>query len=296
MSEKSLKVIAGTPDRPLIISGVEIPCYVLEDETRVFSQRGFFSALGLSRVSVKTEGGSKIPRFAATESINPLIDKDLGVALSSPILFKSPVGGIAHGYPATILPEICKVVLEARRQGVLHRQQQTLAERCQILIEGLATVGVIALVDEATGYQRIREERALAKILEKYIAEELQPWTKTFPIEFYEELCRLKGWPNILSVKRPSVIGKYTNEFVYERLAPGVLKELREKNPRLSKGYRAKKHHQWLTPDLGHPKLKEHLAAVIALMRASPNWNALLRNIQRAFPKFGDQSSLPFEE
>jgi len=39
-------------------------------------------------------------------------------------------------------------------------------------------VGIIALVDEATGYQRLREELALASILEKFIAKEPQPWTK----------------------------------------------------------------------------------------------------------------------
>ena len=292
MSEKSLKVIAGAPDRPLIISGVEIPCYVLENETRVFSQRGLTRAVGLN-----PDAGYRIPQLLETRAIKSIINNDLVAGLKSPILFKNPVGGgNASGYPATILPELCKIVLEARRQGVLSPHQETLAERCQILIEGLATVGVIALVDEATGYQQIREQRALAKILEQYIAPELLPWSKTFPMEFYEELCRLRGWPSILSVKRPSVIGRYTNQFVYERLAPGVLEKLREQNPKGPEGYRPNKHHQWLTPEHGHPKLKEHLAAVIALMRAAPNWGAFLRSIQRAFPKFGDQSSLPLEE
>ena len=29
-----LKVIAGEPDRPLVIGDIQIACYVLEDETR----------------------------------------------------------------------------------------------------------------------------------------------------------------------------------------------------------------------------------------------------------------------
>ena len=49
-------------------------------------------------------------------------------------------------------------------------------------MRGLARVGIIALVDEATGFQRIREERALATILEKFIAKEIQPWAMTFPL------------------------------------------------------------------------------------------------------------------
>ena len=74
-----------------------------------------------------------------------------------------------------------------------------------ILIRGLATIGVIALVDEATGYQEIRARRALATILEKFIAEKLQPWTKTFPYEFYE-LYKLKGWSGPDGHKRTPLI------------------------------------------------------------------------------------------
>ena len=36
MSTEPLEVIAGAPDRPLVIGDIEIPCYVVEDETRVF--------------------------------------------------------------------------------------------------------------------------------------------------------------------------------------------------------------------------------------------------------------------
>ena len=70
-------------------------------------------------------------------------------------------------------------------------------------MRGFARVGIEALVDEATGYQRIREERALSKILERYIADELQPWTKTFPYNFYEGIVKLKQWPSIYAIKRP---------------------------------------------------------------------------------------------
>ena len=48
MKEEALSVIAGAPDKPMVINGVEIPCYVLEDEARVLSQRGLLSGLGIS--------------------------------------------------------------------------------------------------------------------------------------------------------------------------------------------------------------------------------------------------------
>ena len=127
-------------------------------------------------------------------------------------------------------------------------------------------------------------------------AKELQTWTRTFPYEFYEQIFRLKGWPGPDGVKRPSVIGHYTNNFVYERLAPGLLAELQTLNPIYANGVRRHRHHQWFTPELGHPKLKEHLAAVTALMRASSNWAAFERSIDRAFPKLNEQTVMLLDD
>ena len=292
MSKKPLKVIAGTPDRPLIIGDVEIPCYVLEDETRVLSQRGMAEGIGLSIA------GSRLPRMMDSKSLKPFISKDLLLGLDSPMIFTNPGGGgVAYGYPATLLVNICNAILEARDAGMLKSNQMHISRRADILMRGLATVGIIALVDEATGYQQLREERALATILEKFIAKELQPWTKTFPYEFYKQIFRLKGWAGPTGVKKPSVIGHYTNDFVYSRIAHGILEELKTINPTIpTTGRRKTTHHQWFTPDLGHPKLKEHLAAVTALMRAAPNWDSFKRSLQRALPKLNKTMNLPFNE
>ena len=289
-----LKVIAGTPDKPLVIGGVEIPCYVLEDETRVLSQGGFLQAIGRSRTS-KTETGGVVetPLFLAAKNLKPFLPRKLLVS-STPIPFQASEGSKGYGYRATLLPEVCNVYLEARDAGVLLPSQLHIAERAEILIRGLATVGIIGLVDEATGYQEIRERNALATILEEFITDELQPWTKTFPYEFYQEIFRLKGWDGPKGKKRPQVIGHYTNDLVYARIAPGVLEELRRKNPPvLPSGARKSRHHQWFT-DSGHPRLKEHLAAIMALQRVSPDdaWDTFMNYVDRAFPKHS-QLGLP---
>ncbi len=195
-----------------------------------------------------------------------------------------------------MLPRVCEVYLEAREAGALLPSQEHIAAKAEILIRGLATVGVIALVDEVTGYQRIREERALATILEKIIAKELQPWTKTFPYEFYELIYKLRGWPGPHGNKRTPQIGKDTNDIVYERLAPGVYDELRRINPMRPSGSRKTHHHRWFTPDIGHPQLKEHLAGVMALMRAAPNWNRFKAMLQRAYPKSSEVIPLALDD
>ena len=300
MSEP-LKVIAGTPDRPLVIGDIEIPCYVLEDETRVLSQRGVLKSLAVARGGPRgntnpkgEENGAQMPRFASQKWLHPFIGAESLVALKSPILFQGVAGRQTYGYPASLLVDLCSAILEADDFGTTTARQEPIVERAKTLIRGFATVGIIALVDEATGYQRIREERALATILEKFIAKNLQPWTKTFPYEFYQEIFRLKGWDGPEGVKRPSIIGVYTNDIVYDRLAPGVLEELQRVNPVLPAGYRKNRHHQWFTRDIGHPKLKEHLLVVIALMRASTNWTMFKRNLARVFPRHAEQ--IPMHE
>ena len=290
MSKKPLKVIAGAVDRPLVIAGVEISCFVLEDETRVLVQRGLATGIGMSKPS-----GVQVYRFASSSSMRPFVSNALIEVLDNPIRFLTP-SGIGHGYPASILVDLCTAVLAARDARALKTNQAHIASRADILIRGLATVGIIALVDEVTGYQRMRSERALATILEKFIAKELQPWTRTFPYEFYKQIFRLKGWPGPDGTKRPVIIAQYTNDIVYERLAPGVLKELQQRNPTRLTGGRRHRHHQWFTPDFGHPKLKEHLAAVTAFMRAAANWTVFQRNLNRAFPKLNETIPLPFDD
>ena len=153
----------------------------------------------------------------------------------------------------------------------------------------LAHVGIVALVDEAAGYQEIRSKEALQALLDAFLQKEFAAWAKRFPDQFYKEMFRLRGlaW-NKLSVKRPQYIGKLTNDVVYERLAPGILEELQHRNPKDEKGRRLGRHHRLLTDDIGHPALARHLRAVIGLMRASSNWEQFHKMLNRAFPKKGD--------
>ena len=93
-------------------------------------------------------------------------------------------------------------------------------------------------------------------------------YTKTFPLEFYRQIFRLKGW-EWKDGKMPSVVGRYTNDLVYNRLTSGLLEELRRHNPMTDKGYRRHKHHQYLTRNLGHPALSHRLYELIGMARAS---------------------------
>lgn len=79
---------------------------------------------------------------------------------------------------------------------------------------------------------------------------------------------------------------KYTADIIYSRLGPGILDELHRINPKTSKGHRKNKHHQWLTEDVGHPQLAQHLYAVINFMKAADSWEDFKRMLNRALPKY----------
>ena len=294
---KYLKAIAGAPDKPLKIGGIEIPCYVLEDETRVLTQTGLYFSMGLSAGGRIVDGQNRMTVFLGNLSAKGMKINELLTATSKPIYFKPIRGSIAYGFPAQILPELCVAIIDARKLEILNSRYDHVVERADLLIRALATVGIIAMVDEVTGYQDIRAKAALAIILEKYIAEEYRPWTMTFPHDFYKEIFRLKGWPTYgpKISKKPAVIGHYTNDIVYERLAPGVLKELQRRNPVVS-GHRKQRHHQWLTGEIGHPALNNHIAGVMALQRAALDWPHFRRLVQLSYPKFNEQTLLPLND
>lgn len=288
-----LEAIHGSADHPLKIGNLEIPCYVLEDGKRVLVQNGMLTALDMAQGTAGRGEGNRLVKFMNTKAMLGYANDELRASILNPIRFKTPTGQETVGYEATILADICDAVLEARKADKLNYQQHHIADQCEILMRGFARVGIIALVDEATGYQDYRDRQALERILDRFLQDELAKWAKRFPDTFYKELFRLRGWeykPD--SVKRPKLVGTLTNDLVYSRLAPGVLDELKRRTPRDDHG-RAKVHyHRWLTDDLGVPRLQEHLSAVIALMKAAQDWRTFMRMMNRALPKWAGNYEL----
>ncbi len=283
----------GSPDKPLRIGNLEIPCYVLDNEKRVITQGGVLTAFSMSPGTATKGGGDRIANFVNTKSINPHASSVLREMITNPIKFRA-AGSLAYGYEATILPEICDAILDARGAGSLNYQQEHIAKQAEILIRAFARVGVIALVDEATGYQDVRDRQALRAILKEYIDGKLYEWTLTFPTKFFKGICRLKNWP-WNNGKMPSVTGKYINDLVYGRLTPGLVEELRRLNPRTDKGHKKFQDHRFLTRDIGHPSLADFVHEHIGVQNALEDgaWEKYKRIIDLRYPRMGD--TLPLD-
>jgi hypothetical protein len=271
---------------------------------RVLSQGTFLKAIGRSR-SPKAGTGvlatvDGIPFFLQADVLKPFVDNDL-VASTAPVFFVTKSGQQKVGYDADLLPIVAEVYLKFRDACAAEgkpvpKQYAHLVTACDVVMRGLARVGIAALVDEATGYQEVRDRRALQEILDKFLLKEFAAWAKRFPDEFYKQIFRLRGWEwKGMKVNRPQCVARYTMDLVYSRLLPGIVKELEARNPKQDNGERKVAHHQFLTLDLGHPALAQHLASVINVMRGYDNWKEMMRHLNRAIPK-QNQEIMPLFE
>lgn len=267
-----------------------LKCFVTDDGERYISGRSMTASIGM-----KGRGQGAI-RIATNSKLLPYMNHSLVMALENPIVITGKTPRPVHGFRAEILADLCDIILEARKDGVLTTEQEIrYAEYAEKLIRGFARVGIVALVDEATGYQEVREKRALQTIIDKYITHEpARKWTKTFPDDFWFKLVKLKGYDSYMALKRPAFVGHWVNDIVYSRLAPGIKKALKERNPRSNSGHRKNKHHQLLTDDYGLPELRSHLEKVMLLMDAASNQREFEKLLNRALPKYGDTLELDF--
>lgn len=268
----------------LPVAEMSLDCVVLDDGRRVISQGSILLSLGRSETSGRRTRNDNRPPFVEAGNLVPFFTDELKSKFERVEYRLDGVIGTRQGYEAEILPLICEVYLAAREAGVLTPQQLPAAQQAEILVRGLSRVGIIALVDEATGYQDVRARDALATILEAWVTDELQPWVKTFDVEFYKQLFRLRGIQfDPASVKRPSYFGHLTNDVVYKRVAPGVFDEIKAQRA-ADETKRKAKFFQQLTDEVGHPKLREHLASVTTIMKLSSDWTDFKKKLDQIHP------------
>lgn len=280
----------------LSIAGVDLPCAVVENAAspdhpfRLFSQQGFLQALGRAGKAKGGQGASVVdgpPPFLAAKNLNPFIPEHLKWS-TAPLIYRPKKAARAFGFRAELLPEVCWVYLEARKAGALDRypNQMQVAENCELILRGLATVGVIALVDEATGFQEKRAKDELQQIIDAYIRPEWKRYGSKFPEAFFREVYRLHGWPfKPGNAKRTPFLGKIINKYIYGSFHKVVFSELRARNPIQSNGRRKTKHYEWLTEEVGLPQLEKQIDDVTLLMKIARGKDEFEDLYERAFAK-----------
>jgi len=277
------QVLSNTPKAThwgeLTIGDTVLPCYVLETGERVFSLKGVVVSL------IGTQGG-QLSEYLKVKALQEFLPEDLTPAEdgSIPALITFDTGGkgvatIAQGLPVEKLIDLCSSYSTAAEKGALTERQQGIARTANSFLRACSKVGVIALVDEATGYQYDREVQALQFKLKIFLSEELRRWEKTFPDELWQEFARLTHWSGPIHM-RPKYWGKLVMELVYGYLDKDVCDWLKANAPKPMKG---QNYHQWLSSQYGLKRLNEHIWMVIGIAKTCAAMGELQRIMAERF-------------
>lgn len=276
-----------------------ISAAVLPNGKRLLTQATFLRALGRSR-SPKAGTGvlstvDGLPFFLQAKALEPFISSDLRMS-TTPIFFRSQSGKRMVGYDAQLLPDVAEVYLKYRDSLLAEKkdsplQYQAIFAACDAIVRGLAKVGIVALVDEATGYQYDRPRRELQEQLARFISESLRRWVQTFPADYFKHLARLRGVVfNPTTMKLPQYFGTLTNNLIYKRLAPGLVRKLKER--RLERGSPGNKLWQWLSEDVGYPGVLVHMGTVVGLMKIHTDYADFMEQLDSIAPVWPDEPGL----
>lgn len=281
----------GAPDKPIRIADIEVPCYVLEDGRRVIPTNGMLDTLTMARGGAMVRGMNRLELFVSRDRIKPFVSSALHERIRNPIKFL--IGkNIAYGFTSDTLIEIAEAVIQADNAGVLQKQQAGIAHQCRVITSSLTRVGLIALIDEATGYQTRRDSDELQQILTAYLLPEHRPWMQSIPEEFTSEIYRVYGWKRQPNNRGPRYAGKLIRQLIYERMPKPVLPKLDEINPSNKNYQRKHRHHQFLTEKQGLDHFRTQVITVMTLLRISKDKPDFKRHLQAYF---GSQMSFSFD-
>lgn len=293
----------------LNMGGVLVDVYVLDTEDRVLSQRGAVKALtGVDTGKLDEYLGAKgLQPFLAqageaaekrrlkepstlilkkktagenqgVEGVNTLKNKQKTAGENCSFFVPGP--GWAYGITAERFEGILTAYVAALNAGALTTdRQREIAMRCAVMSTAYLRAGLIAAIDEATGYQYIRASDALQIKIHAFISDEYREWQKLFPDQLWEQFGRLCRWNGALH-SRPKWWGHLVNETIYDTLDPDVAKYLRENKPKPDSGV---KYHQWLTGDFGAKALVTHIHQIIGIAKGCDSIREFREKVALAF-------------
>ena len=300
----------ATHDGPLQLGDAVLVAAVLPNGKRLIVQGTMLMAIGRSRTPKAGTGGSVnvdgLPFFLSAETLRPFITDELRLS-TTPIFFRLKGGQRAVGYDALLLPLVCKVYQDLRdslmkkltkgdkKEGTaakhIYAKYEHIITRCDELSHGFSQRGILALVDDATGYQDDKVRQEIDRIIQAYVSPSLAPWVQKFPHSFFREAYRLLGWEyKTGQTKHSPYMGKFINKYVFDALPPGVLDELKARLPKNEHGNRRAKLWQLLTVDTGIPHLDRQLTADLTLMQISESKQQFEDHWDKLF---GKQPRLP---
>jgi hypothetical protein len=272
----------------LPLGEIDLECYVLKDRRRVFHKKGMAQSLGM-----KSEGGNVFLRAMNSKGLGSIIPQKVWDALNNPIIFKTLRGDQAHGYEGWVLIEICDSIWEAGRQNKLGPRQGDLAKQAEIILRSAAKVGIVALIDEATGFIKDKWKEEYRELFREYIRNEYRKWEPEFPNQLFDMIYSIYKLPRKHKNKHPQFFGRFIRKYIYTPLLNSkgaILEMLEEKNPVVYVGGgRRYKLFQFLEDEVGMPALRAHIWQIVGIGNAARTKEGFERGFNKAFPQAGTQ-------
>jgi len=274
-AENTLLPVAKWPGALSGIGDFEIPVYVLDDRRRIVSRTGATTVLTVGK------GGGNLESYVQVKALEKYMPQNLQERMID-FVIPEVTNKTVKGMTAETFLEICGAYVRAWQDGNLESEAQiAIAKRAAMFLAACSKVGLIALIDEATGYQYRRAEEELQLKLRMFLLEEMRKWERTFPNELWEQFGRLTNWKGSVH-QRPKYWGKLVMELIYEYLDPDVAQWLRENAPTPKHG---QNYHQWLTSQYGLKKLIEHIWKVIGVSSTCENMDELQYRMEQLYGK-----------
>jgi hypothetical protein len=269
----------------LPIGDTKVEVYVLKDRRRLVSKRAMAKALGL-----KSDGGNAFTKTLSGKIIGSRIPQELRDKIENHIVFKPLNGDPAHGYEASVLIDLCDFLMQIRED--LLGTQAFLADQAETIIRSAAKIGIIALIDEATGFIDDKRRHEYQALWKEFVREEAAKWDKAeFPDDLFNLIYKLYGLKrlNPSSTKHPKFFSKFLRKYIYSPLAHSrgaLLDELDLKNPVVyANGGRRYKMFQFLTEEIGLPSLRKHIWKTVGIGDSVNTKEQFDRAFYHAFPE-----------
>jgi hypothetical protein len=281
-------------------NGVKLTAAILDDDdrTHVFSEGSLSNAFGFKGGGTywrkRREGTADLPAYLSNSILKDYISADLVDKLATAISYLSTSKSVATGVEATALPLICDVFVKAGQANPHNEALVTAGKRAYAIILAFSQFGVLKYVEQITGYRYSDEETIITKELKAWgVSPVILEWQKEFQIDFYRNIYRLKNWPfNPNTVKRPQVIGTYTNQYVYNYLPKDVFEWMKDNTPKTKDGKYAKRLFQSLDEKRGKELLRNQLVSITTMLKLSRSW----QEFKDLFARSLGQTQIDFKE
>ena len=267
----------------------------MDNLTRVIHKRGMAKALGM-----KSTGGNAFLKTMNRKGLGSAIPQEIWADIDNPLIFKPLNGDPGHGYKATLLIDICAAIIDADKAGKLHANQHFLAIQAEIIIRASAKLGIVALVDDATGFIADRRREKYRELYQTFVTDEIRRYDPEFDKQLFDVIYKLYGLSRGPHANRhPQFFGHFIRRYIYKPLASSkgaILELLDGKNPVVYvNGGRRYKMHQFLSDVVGLPALRAHFWQIVGIGNSVSNKVQFDKAFLRAFPSMNPDKQIPLD-